>query len=60
MNNALRERLLDLLNAYAADLRVRLAAATDAGMLAHYAPTRLMLAEVEATITDLHKIGESR
>lgn len=60
MNNALRERLLDLLNAYAADLRVRLAAATDAGMLTYHASTRLLLAEVEATITDLHKMGESR
>ena len=56
MNNSLRERLLDLLTNYAADLRVRLAAAADTGRMAHMTLTRLELAEVEATIADLHKL----
>ena len=56
MNTSLRERLLDLLGNYAADLRVRIAVATDQGRLQHCTLTRLELAEVEATIADLHKL----
>ena len=53
MNNSLRARLLDLLNNYASDLRVRIAAATDQGRQAHYTLTRLELEEVLATLRDL-------
>jgi hypothetical protein len=56
MNTQLRIRLIDLLNNYASDLRVRIAAANDQGRGQHVTLTRLELAEVEATIADLHKL----
>lgn len=60
MNPSLRERLLDQLSNYAADLRVRIAVAVDQGRLQHCTMTRLELADVEATIASLHALGEPR